>query len=240
MARCGSSVRLLGMPTVVLLDPFTSTLPMYSYSEYYKLTFGLWALYCSARKKVWRLAMTKFPRHEDDSADPPDRSNSVQKRKHKCSYRSTWISDLIIRNGAHISVEQRRRKKKNRHLLRSSSEQILTGRKKKQQSQTDTVLFHWMTDSFYGCGAMNNFVWLGRRSPPSSAHCLIGRFATPICNDTMLHEKSFECYTRCGRFFVLFAVLQRVASDFKTYECSMSANSCEKHALRNGVANRRV
>ena len=31
--------------------------------------------------KVWRLAMTKFPRHEDDSADPPDRSNSAQKTK---------------------------------------------------------------------------------------------------------------------------------------------------------------
>ena len=69
---CGSSVRLLGMLTVVLLGPFTSTLAMYYNSGYYKLAFGLWALFLSARMKVWRLAQTQFPRHEDDSAHPEE------------------------------------------------------------------------------------------------------------------------------------------------------------------------
>ena len=50
---------------------------------------------------------------------------------------------------------------------------------------------------------------------------------TPVTDD-------FLCYLQCCN------ALQAFESDFKTYKCSMSANSCEKHALRNGVANRPV
>ena len=63
-----------------------------------------------------------------------------------------------------------------------------------------------------------------------------------ICNANLgtmfdVAWKIVQVEPRCGRFFALFAVLQRVESDSQTCsKCNMFANSCENHALRIGVA----
>ena len=81
--------------------------------------------------------------------------------------------------------------------------------------------------------------------------CYTGRFAKPICNNTMFRENRSSVTPPCGRFFAIFAVLQRVASFWKRFKnlqqhcanleqigrqkpCSVSpeTNRCEKNRPR--------
>ena len=67
--------------------------------------------------------------------------------------------------------------------------------------------------------------------------CYTGQLATPTCNDMMLREKSFKCNTPLRTIFCDICSAATRCKVLKAIQkCGVSANLCEKHALRIGVA----